>query len=804
MSEDNCPTEPDKEQPSGSSVLGKVYEETTKQLPELNSKKLNYSIHDYSSYSNSYIPGNILEDKPGEQSSRWSSDTNNPHQFITLKLERPAIVTGISFGKFQKTHVCNLKKFKVFGGLDDVTFVEVLESGLRNDNTPESFNVKHKLKNHHFPSSYIKIQPLQSWGPSFNFSVWYVELSGDDSPSKVQQSIKWQKEVRELETIRLCLKHFREQNYLEAFESLEKKTRVQLEDPLLTVLHTDLVKDGDYERVESKMVECLQEGMFSGFISRQQPKPIWTPLIYPDDTNLEDIIGPISGPSLPLSPDSESLNSNDDNSAVVAIHSEPPRRGGHQLVMDSTSQTIYLFGGWDGKKDLADLWSYHIPSNRWTMLFQNTEAEGGPPPRSCHKMVLDPTYRQLFVLGRYVERTLRDSLSAIKSDFYLYDITSNKWTQITDDTGAMGGPNLIFDHQMCLDNEKRKIYVFGGQSLHSNINGDERPDKRFSGLYVYHISTNTWKCIWEDGQTISKGPPVKSRTGHSMLFNTADRCLYIFGGQRKRAGRDEYINDFLTFDVDSETVNFLSDGIKNSYSSLPAVGYTQRATIDCKRGEIHVMTGLNLDKEKKVGESRVSNSFWVYEIKQGRWSCIYKNEKNNPAYWNSRQSIEPRPRHAHQLVYDEEQEVHYLYGGNPGGKEGKEGKVRLGDFWRLRLVRPAVCDLERSCRLRIRTGKFQELCTVSPMDALNYLHTRLSPCVDHTSSEEEKQFQLLPSQVFHQIEERGAVYKIRTDLFNSLVDFFPDSMTQPSGNLLDLVPIESLGKKELPNLQCRL
>ena len=29
------------------------------------------------------------------------------------------------------------------------------------------------------------------------------------------------------------------------------------------------------------------------------------------------------------------------------------------------------------------------------------------------------------------------------------------------------------------------------------------------------------------------GPQIKSRTGHSMLFNTADRNLYIFGGQRK-------------------------------------------------------------------------------------------------------------------------------------------------------------------------------------------------------------------------------------------------------------------------------
>jgi hypothetical protein len=33
-------------------------------------------------------------------------------------------------------------------------------------------------------------------------------------------------------------------------------------------------------------------------------------------------------------------------------------------------------------------------------------------------------------------------------------------------------------------------------------------------------------------------------------------------------------------------------------------------------------------------------------------------------------------RYAHQLVYDEEEEVHYIFGGNPGGKEGKEGRLR--------------------------------------------------------------------------------------------------------------------------------
>lgn len=47
-------------------------------------------------------------------------------QYLTLKLERPAIVQSITFGKYEKTHVCNLKKFKVFGGMSEENMTELL------------------------------------------------------------------------------------------------------------------------------------------------------------------------------------------------------------------------------------------------------------------------------------------------------------------------------------------------------------------------------------------------------------------------------------------------------------------------------------------------------------------------------------------------------------------------------------------------------------------------------------------------------------------------------------------------------
>ena len=81
------------------------------------------------------------------------------------------------------------------------------------------------------------------------------------------------------------------------------------------------------------------------------------------------------------------------------------------------------------------------------------------------------------------------------------------------------------------------------------------------------------------------------------------------------------------------------------------------------RGEIHVMTGLNKDKDKnkRSGETRVSNSFnvhihtitnckqvsnsfWVYNLSSACWSVVYRNENNEPGYWTKHQSVEPRPR----------------------------------------------------------------------------------------------------------------------------------------------------------------
>ncbi|MEQ2170202.1 Muskelin 1, intracellular mediator containing kelch motif, partial [Goodea atripinnis] len=165
--------------------------------------------------------------------------------------------------------------------------------------------------------------PLMSWGPSFNFSIWYVELHGIEDPDVVQPCLNWYSKYREQEAIRLCLKHFRQHNYTEAFESLQKKTRIALEHPMLTHLHDCLVLQGDFDACEELIDKAVRDGLFNQYISQQEYKPRWSQII----------------PKCNKGPSSQEISRDDMNSD--GDDNRPGMRGGHQMVIDvQTGETF--------------------------------------------------------------------------------------------------------------------------------------------------------------------------------------------------------------------------------------------------------------------------------------------------------------------------------------------------------------------------------------------------------------------------------------------------------------------------------
>ena len=176
-------------------------------------ERLPFIVRAWSSFSGLYHPRHILVDKPDDQSSRWSSATNNASQYLLLQLEEPCIVRAIHFGKFYKPHVCNLKEFKVFVGMTPESMIQVAHAGLHNDDIGETFTLRfHSPVNHLlFVARYVKIVPLMTWSAGFNYSIWHVSLlglRGTNAPSRHRLLIPCYQHHWMLFLLLLVLMHF--------------------------------------------------------------------------------------------------------------------------------------------------------------------------------------------------------------------------------------------------------------------------------------------------------------------------------------------------------------------------------------------------------------------------------------------------------------------------------------------------------------------------------------------------------------------------------------------------------------------
>lgn len=708
--------------------------------------QLSYAIHDFSSYSREFSPKHILVNKPWDQKSRWLSDGNKPPQYVTVKLPKPAIVCKILFGKYEKSHPCNVQKLRVYGGLDAEHTHLFLEGGLNNDDVPETLDLQCCTSAQPLPTQYLKVVPLQSWGGGFNFSIWHVQLWGMAEEVKVEAALASVMQFREREAVRLCLKHLRQYDYSEAFVALQKKSKIALEDPILTLLHHELVTAGRFEAAESILCRAMEEGFFDGYISRQLIQAKWTSIPYPAATSVQCS----SENALPLTPD---------------------MRGGHQMCIDPDAGQLFLYGGWNGSRELGDLWQFTIASNTWTCLSLDTLQEGGPGPKSCHAMCFIAEQGALYVLGGFVEApTSSEQESSPQCELYMCSVATNNWQLLSSDTFKDGGPRMIYDHQMCYDNASGLVYVLGGRIISTDL---------CSGLYAYHTVDKHWLCLAPDQ---SHNSSILPRSGHVTLFHPRLHQIFIIGGQRQQ----EILSDMVTYDVRSGETTILADG-KNK--TVPVTDSTLRGTLDLSKDQI-CLSGLNKSEEREL---KGCISLWLYEISTAQWSRIMRDE-TVPLY-----DI-PSPRYAHSFVCDSTHGCYYMFGGNPGNivqAKSNSTVMRLDDFWQMQLVRQCKENFLRECHLSLRKQRYIELSCTSPVDAVVYLKTSVSAVVDHNDHDESRQYRVLTGALFNSENSSASgkistsdFLKMRSELYNNIAACFPSDTSQPKDNLMDFIRLK--------------
>lgn len=475
---------------------------------------IEYRVHSSSGWSPGYHPDNILIDAPTDQASRWSSPANDHSQFLMLELVGGAkgkLISAITFGKFHKLHVCNLREFKLLVGPTEDLLVEVLHSGLRNDSDPETFTLDYSRVHNGkgvelLPVRFVKIVPLAAHGSSFNYSIWFVALRGISDPQLVEAVEAMWTLARERDAWRVCLQHIRANGFPCEAASLQEKTGYSIEDPLLSQIYTLVTTPDGLSRAETlisetprEVFEELEPGEFArGLrVSWQLLKP--------------------PGP-------------------------KPSKRGGHQVAYDPVTSEVWLYGGWDGSQELGDLWSYSYPANAWRLVQEDCRQKGGPGPRSCHKIVIDPDRRLLYVMGRFVEPDQR-AVQPLASELFALRLDEGKWQLLAEDTAADGGPPLLYDHHMAVDPLDGSLLVFGGKAVTAGTAGGEA---QYAGLWRCRFAKG--QCVWEqlrpdtpDQQPVGS-PLLRSRIGHCMLLDSDTRLLHILHGQR--------LKDYLRYQPD--------------------------------------------------------------------------------------------------------------------------------------------------------------------------------------------------------------------------------------------------------------
>jgi N-acetylneuraminic acid mutarotase len=174
----------------------------------------------------------------------------------------------------------------------------------------------------------------------------------------------------------------------------------------------------------------------------------------------------------------------------------PAARAQHQMVLDSGTGTVIMFGGTSKASgtQLKDTWAYDPTAKTWT---DKNPSGTVPSARSSFSMVFDDQNQVIILFGGYSKTTGADL-----NDTWAYDPATNTWTELTttgDVPTARGGSAMSYDQF------ESKIVLFGGT--------DSKAKTYFNDTYVFEYSTKTWTKVTPAGDT----PSI--RAGHRMVYD---------------------------------------------------------------------------------------------------------------------------------------------------------------------------------------------------------------------------------------------------------------------------------------------
>jgi len=268
----------------------------------------------------------------------------------------------------------------------------------------------------------------------------------------------------------------------------------------------------------------------------------------------------------------------------------PPGRYGHEMVFDSQSGKIILFGGW-GHKECSDTWAYDALNNNWT----NLNPYYPPLQRGGHSMAYDSLRKLVFLFGGYCNP------QGCLNDSWVYNYATNAWFSLNPIHSPPGNDKgaIVYLPQ------KDKIILFGGWNF-SPLNN----------TWEYDPISNDWSII-----NSPNSPPARS--GHAMALDPESGKIILFGGWDNQDNQPTFFNDTWAFDP--QTNNWINlSGYQGGSLSLTSPQGGEHWAV----GSQHSITwtSTNLSGNLKIQLSRDGGATWPetlassVPVSQGSWS----------------------------------------------------------------------------------------------------------------------------------------------------------------------------------------
>jgi len=201
----------------------------------------------------------------------------------------------------------------------------------------------------------------------------------------------------------------------------------------------------------------------------------------------------------------------------------PPTRCGHNMVYDSSSDKVILFGGFSCVKPnnpdfkvFNDTWVYDYNSNTWSEM----NPENSPPNRMFASMIYNSAEDKIVLWGGRLWEPLADN------SIWEYDYYRNNWAEIEN----IDGPKTSYAYPaMVYIEEKNDLILFGGGILESAFVG-----KQVNEMWKFDFVDEKWLLL----NTTNTPPPV---TIHSMVYVPKIEEIILCGGEI----RSMYSNNIL-------------------------------------------------------------------------------------------------------------------------------------------------------------------------------------------------------------------------------------------------------------------